>query len=214
MKGRLYMTSDNIITELEMARKRDRKIMITNEAIAKVPYIRYKEIPECEYGVLHQLAQDVLTISIEHNHSNEVAITYSLNSKQLAANDMDYIGVSIGDEHSVDPAESAIAYHLLNSSFDCVVVSLHNHPSLSKISLSDVRFFLQYDSVKMMIVVTNLGNISYIVKTSRYNKHKGVELYNKAVNMHYQANVLKGYQKAAEFFLKNCYDANIIYEDR
>ncbi|MCI8717106.1 MAG: hypothetical protein K1W19_19065 [Lachnospiraceae bacterium] len=32
--------------DLEMEKKRDHKIIITDEAIAKVPYIRYQEIPE------------------------------------------------------------------------------------------------------------------------------------------------------------------------
>lgn len=37
---------------LEMAKKRDHKIMITDEAIHKVPYIRCKEIPEEEYPII------------------------------------------------------------------------------------------------------------------------------------------------------------------
>ena len=32
-----------------MAKKRDHKIMITDEAINKVPRVQYKEIPETEY---------------------------------------------------------------------------------------------------------------------------------------------------------------------
>ena len=34
--------------ELEMSKKRDHKIMITDEAIKKVPRIEYKNIPESE----------------------------------------------------------------------------------------------------------------------------------------------------------------------
>ncbi len=44
---------------LEMAKKRDHKIMITDEAIEKVPYIRYKEIPEEEYPIIQMLAKKV-----------------------------------------------------------------------------------------------------------------------------------------------------------
>lgn len=127
---------------------------------------------------------------------------------------MEYMGVALGDEHSVNPEDSAVACHLIHTSFDCVVISLHNHPSLSKISLSDVRFFLQHDSVKMMVIVTNLGSISYIVKQKSYNRNLGIDLYNKAVELHCRANNLQGYQEAAGYFLKNCYTARIIYEDR
>ena len=34
------------LNDLEMAKKRDHKIMITDEAINKVPLVQYKEIPE------------------------------------------------------------------------------------------------------------------------------------------------------------------------
>ena len=68
-----------------MARKRDHKILITDEAIKKVPFIAYREISEKEYPVLQELARDVLRISKEQNHSNEVAITYSLESEKLLA---------------------------------------------------------------------------------------------------------------------------------
>ena len=36
------------LNDLEMAKKRDHKIIITDEAINKVPRVQYKEIPETE----------------------------------------------------------------------------------------------------------------------------------------------------------------------
>lgn len=53
------------LNDLEMAKKRDHKIMITDEAINKVPRIQYRDIPECEYDNLWELAKNVLTISFE-----------------------------------------------------------------------------------------------------------------------------------------------------
>ena len=44
-------------------------------------------------------------------------------------------------------------------------VVIHNHPSLSKVSLQDVWLFIKYAAVKMIVVITNLGAIDYIVKT-------------------------------------------------
>ncbi len=125
------------LKELEMAKKRDHKIMITDEAIRKVPRIKYKNIPENEYDTIQELARNVLRISKNENNSNEVAITYEMNSMKHIQNGEDYIGVAV----------------------------LHNHPSLSDFSLSDVQFLLRYESIKMMIVVTNLGSISYLVKS-------------------------------------------------
>ncbi len=54
---------------LEMAKKRDHKIMITDEAIEKVPYIRYKEIPEEEYPIIQMLVKKVLQLSKDENES-------------------------------------------------------------------------------------------------------------------------------------------------
>lgn len=46
-----------------MAKKRDHKIMITDEAIEKVPFVKYKKIPESEYLMLQELAKEVLIVS-------------------------------------------------------------------------------------------------------------------------------------------------------
>lgn len=117
-------------------------------------------------------------------------MTYSLEYRELIAEGKEFMGVALGDEHSVDPCMNTVAYHLITTSLECVVIVLHNHPSLSKFSLEDVKFFLRNRTVKMMVVVTNLGNMSYLVKKESYN------------------------QKAVSHFLPNCYEANIVYEDR
>ena len=57
--------------DLEMAKKRDHKIIITDEAIAKVPYIRYQEIPEKEYSILQGFAKEIL-IEVKRLHLNYV----------------------------------------------------------------------------------------------------------------------------------------------
>lgn len=202
------------INELEMAKKRDHKIIITNEAIEKVPLIKYKEIPESEYVMLQELAKEVLTISKNDNDSNEVALTYSLNYRNLIAEGKEFMGVALGDEHSVDPCMNTVAYHLIAASLECVVIVLHNHPSLSKFSLEDVKFFLSNGTVKMMVVITNLGNISYLVKKENYNRKRAIEIYNHAVGVHNKGNNIFDYQKAVSYFLSNCHDANIVYENR
>ncbi len=48
------------LKDLEMAKKRDHKIMITDEVIKKVPRIQYKNIPESEYNTIQKLARIVL----------------------------------------------------------------------------------------------------------------------------------------------------------
>lgn len=211
------MASDEeqaFMNELEMAKKRDHKIMITDEAIEKVPLVKYKEIPESEYLMLQELAKEVLTVSKNDNDSNEVALTYSLDYRNLIVAGKEFMGVALGDEHSVDPCMNTVAYHLIMASFECVVIVLHNHPSLSKFSLEDIKFFLSNGTVKMMVIVTNLGNISYLVKKENYNRKKAIETYNYAVDVHNEGSNIHDYQKAVSYFLSNCYEANIVYEER
>ena len=202
------------LNELEMAKKRNHKIMITEEAICKVPRIRYKNIAENEYDTIWELAKNVLKISKEENNSNEVAITYSLNSIELIQHGEKYIGVSLGTEHDVDPLSNTTAYHLISSARECVVIVLHNHPSLSSFSLSDIQFLLKYEIVKMMVVITNLGSISYLVKNKKYNFKKAVLLFNEAVDKNNTANNLRDLQDAADYFLKNSYNVGIDYDNR
>jgi hypothetical protein len=211
------MDSENgkeIENKLQMAKKRDHKIMITDEAIEKVPLIQYKEIPECEYLTIQELAKEVLTVAKNENDSNEVALTYSLDSQNLMEEGNEYMGITLGDEHGVDPCMNTVSNHLIMASYGCVVIILHNHPSLSKFSLDDVKFFLRNNTVKMMVVVTNLGSISYLVKKDNYEHKTAVGLYNESVNRHNEGSGLRDYQKAVEYFLSNCKMANIVYDDR
>lgn len=189
----------NKLNELEMAKKRDHKIMITEEAINKVPKIKYKNIAENEYDNIWELAKSVLKISKEENDSNEVAVTYSLNSIELIERGEKYIGVSLGMEHDVDPLGDTTSYHLISSAKDCVVIVLHNHPSLSNFSLSDIQFLLKYETIKMMVVVTNLGSISYLVKNKKYNFRNAVNLFNQAVDKNNEAKNLKDFQDVADY---------------
>lgn len=202
------------INDLKMAKKRDHKIMITDEAINKVPRIKYKEIPENEYDSLWELAKSVLKLSKEENNSNEVAVVYSLKSVKLIEQGEKYIGVALGTEHDVDPLSNTTAYHLISSAKDCVVIVLHNHPSLSNFSLSDIQFLLKYETVKMLVVVTNLGSISYLVKNKKYDFKKAIALFNEAVDKNNAADNLKDLQAAADYFLKNSYNIGIDYDNR
>ena len=76
-----------------------------------------------------------------------------------------------------------------------------------------IKLWLSNGTVKMMVVVTNLGSISYLVKKDRFNRKKAIEIYNYAVSLHNEGSDIHDYQKAVSYFLSNCRDANIVYED-
>ena len=108
--------------------KRDYKIMITDAAINKVPRVQYKEIPETEYDNLRELARQVLQISKDENDSNEVAVTYSLESAQLIEKGERYLGIALGAEHDVDPLSDSTSLaapeQKSRNSFCCRTVQL------------------------------------------------------------------------------------------
>lgn len=80
--------------------------------------------------------------------------------------------------------------------------------------MKQIQFLLTYDTVKFMVVVTNLGSISCLVKNSKYDFEKAVDLLNEAIDLNNKAQNLKDLQETADYFLKNCYNVGINYENR
>ena len=202
------------LSDLE-ATKRDHKVEITDIAISKVPYIKYREIPEDQYETLQSLAKAVLKISRDENDCNEVAIAYDLDGPQKELDGEEYLAWAKGDEYSVEPMSDTETNHVIVSAKGCVVVILHNHPNLSKISLEDVMFMLRLPTIKMVVAVTNRGAIGYIVKTEDYEKNRlaTYKLMEEAVERNNRAFDLKQKQDACDYFLHNCYKVGLIYED-
>jgi len=66
----------------------------------------------------------------------------------------------------------------------------------------------------MMVVVSNLGRITYLTKQEKYNYAKAVALLNEAISMHNEAKNLKDLQDAADNFLRNSFSVGITYDDR
>lgn len=99
--------------------------------------------------------RELLTFSMLENNSNEEVAIYSIDKKARS-------NFYKGDKSSVNIEESAELYHLLRTSNPQTLELLHNHPGLSYFSLPDIRFFLKYDSIKTMTIVTNKGKVWYI----------------------------------------------------
>ena len=191
--------------------KRDHKVKITEQAITKVPLIEYPNIPREQWTIIQELLKEVLRLSKDKNNSDEVCIVYNYFSLTDLDNIEKMYGVVLGDEHSVQPDGSTTSYHILNSSVDCVVIILHNHPSLLKISLQDIYYMLSYRSVKLMVAVTNLGSVTFVVKKDNYDKQKAIKLYKEAVAMELKSNTLKNKQEAVQYFLNECGIAGLYY---
>ena len=110
--------------------------MIPDEAVKKVPRIKYKNIPESEYNTIQELVRQVLKISKDENDSNEVAITYDMDTMERIQKREEYIGVVLGSEHEVDPMSSTISYHLIVSAKECIILVSKKFKELTESSRS------------------------------------------------------------------------------
>ena len=196
---------------IKMSNKKDHKIDITEVAINKVKTIKFEEIPKEEHIIISNLAKMVLEISKENNNSNEVSITYKMgtDTKDLESS----IGVQFGNEYEVDPLGNTTSYHLIKGQNECIVVLLHNHPSLSSFSLDDIYFFLSYHTIKMMVLVSNKGDIHYMVKNKKYDIDKNILLLNKTGEEYNKSKSLKKKLETINKFLKECKKNGIIYKN-
>ena len=77
--------------------------------------------------------------------------------------------------------------------------------------MQDVRFLLEYNSIKLLVVITNKGKLSYLVKTSKYNKNNLIKLFNKSVLEYNNAKNIKDRLSASKMFLKKCKVSGLTY---
>jgi hypothetical protein len=154
--------------------KNDRKLLITDIAITKVPYVKYPDVSPDECSKLHELEVLLLGLSQKENNSNEVAITYRLYKEPNETED-DRIAIVYGDEHEVDLGADTKTFHLLQSE-RLAIINMHNHPNCSNFSLYDISFFLRNDSVKLLILLSNKGELNYLSKSEDYSRMHNVAL--------------------------------------
>lgn len=193
--------------ELKQSRDIMKRIEITDVAISKVPYIEYKGFSEKQNIIMRRLTQEVLILSKDENHSNEVAITFDIESD----NPLESYGISYGDEHSVTIAADTLSNHLLISQDSIAVVVLHNHPSIQTFSLTDISFFLQYDNLKMMSVVSNYGKVHYLYKDKNFDLEEAVILWKQCTVELGKNSTVKELYYAALSFLAVCSEVGIYY---
>lgn len=193
--------------KLRQAKKRDKKIEITDIAIEKVPHIEYKGFTPEQNDIMQQLVKEVLILSFRENSSNEVAITCDME----AENPLEEYGISFGGEFDVDVCSDTRSYHLLNSGKNTTVVLVHNHPSTKTFSLVDLHFLLVYTRVKMLVVVSNQGTVHYIQKDKKFDRQAAVRLIKECADEYNISNSVVERYRAALTFLVRCSEVGLFY---
>ncbi len=197
---------DNLC-ELEQAKRRDRKVYITDIAIDKVPFIQYDGFTDEENKIMQELAKDVLLLSKEKNDSNEVAITCDLG----AENPLGCFGVSMGTEHEVDILADTLSNHIIVSRKSVAVVVLHNHPSTQTFSLQDIHFLILHPMIQVIVVVSNQGTVHYLKRDTEYEYIRAFELFQECIEgLKKESPALEMYM-AALTFLAKCSEVGLFY---
>lgn len=187
----------NMLNELSQ-HKKGKNVLINDVAIQKVKHVRPNYMTDEQAEMLAQAHRELLKFSMLHNNSNEVAQIISVN-KAIQTSYM------AGDMESINVEANTDMYHLLRTSEPQSLELLHNHPGLSYFSLPDIRFFLKYDSIKTMTIVTNKGNVWYINKTEKYDRKSVYALLRKLANSETKID----YDELVEKFLKQSYNLGI-----
>lgn len=195
------------LKSLKMAKKHDKKVYITDIAINKVPFVQYKGFTDSQNQIMRELAQEVLTVSKDENDSNEVAITCDLGVN----NPLEVYGVSFGTEHEVDVRADTLSNHILVSRESVAVIVLHNHPSTQTFSIQDIRFFIEFSVLEVMVVVSNQGTVHYLKREESYDLKKAAALFNECVENLKKDSPLTEIYLAALLFLARSSEVGIYY---
>lgn len=195
------------LESLEMAKKCDKKVYITDTAIDKVPLIEYYGFTDEQNQIMRELARNVLVISKESNDSNEVALTCDLGKPDPLHN----FGVALGTEHDVDVLSDTLSNHMIVSSKSVAVVLLHNHPSTQTFSLEDVQFFVQHPMLTVIVVVSNQGTVHYLKRDKDFDYGKVAVLFKECIQGLKRSSPSQEVYMATLTFLAKCSEAGLYY---
>lgn len=195
------------LSDLEQAKRRDRKVFITDIAIDKVPYVRYYGFTNEQNKIMQELARDVLVLSKEKNNSNEVAITCDLGSEDP----LNSFGVALGTEHEVDILADTLSNHMIVSRKSIAVVVLHNHPSTQTFSLQDIHFFIMHPMIEVIVVVSNQGTVHYLKRDADFDYKDAFHLFKECIEGLEKASAATEMYMASLTFLAKCSEVGLFY---
>ena len=173
------------------------KVMITEQAIKKVSEKASKYLSDDENKALHDINVAVLTESMKHNNSNEVAMAFDGKETSHAV---------FGDQFSVDVEADAEIHHFLLASPSRSVVLTHNHQGESSFSEDDLVLFMRYRSIECMSIVTNQGKCFSLTKTKDMGDTKDFYSYAKKLDKCYNE------KQRVDLLISKLYNYGVRYE--
>ncbi|MGS3991589.1 minor capsid protein [Staphylococcus pseudintermedius] len=150
-----------------------KKVYITEQAIDKVKLVKIPGHTDEENKFIQEKHKELLKDAKENNNSDEVA--YLLKGDKVVK--------EYGTQTGVDFSPGSESSRMLSESKKNSVTMLHNHPGSSIFSLTDLAIFIANDSIKTLTIVTNRGQIKYIVKTEKFSKARSKQIIRPIVNV-------------------------------
>ena len=186
---------------MDQSKKRDHKIIVTDMAIEKVPYIKIPGLSDEICKAIQNEHKEILRISKNQNNSNEVLSLMTITNLEIVR--------VLGDEFKVDPSNNPVAVALFRNTVKNELMYLHNHPSTNKFSLIDLTEFLNYSNIGLLSVVTNQVEVYILHKTSDFDFDIAKDLL---VNAGKSAErYIISHDAAVKKFLKECRKGGVFY---
>ena len=154
---------EQYIKYLELAKKRNKKIIITDIAISKVPRTKVYGFTAEENAKIQAYHKELLRRAKVQNNSNEVAVVISRDSKDIKED------VWLYGEESIVGFDGTPAEYKIRSSTARKLMVLHNHPCTQGYSYSDIALFANNLSIYGITIVTNTGETHILVKKEMFN---------------------------------------------
>ena len=189
------------VSGLEQAKKRDRKIFITESAINKVDFVKPKDFSDTQAFLMMSKNKELLNVAKNQNNSNEVLFIENLDFNNEVR--------ILGDEFVVSPAKNPFAVSIIANAKRQSLVYLHNHPSTNTFSIGDIDTFVCERAIKAISVVTNQGEVYILNKLDNYSFDGTRKLLTEIYNSYPEGEIDdKDFVKK---FLRRCREGGIEY---
>ncbi len=189
------------VSELEQAKRRDHKILITETAINKVGFVKPTDFSDVQASLMMSKHKELLNVAKTQNNSNEVLFIENLEfSNEVRI---------LGNEFVVSPGNNPFAVSVIANAKRQSLVYLHNHPSTNTFSIGDIDTFVCERAIKAISVVTNQGEVYILNKLDNYSFDGTRKLLTEIYNSYLDREIdNKDFVKK---FLKRCREGGIEY---
>lgn len=120
----------------------------------------------------------LLTISKDKNYSKEVGILIDIINWDT--------WVILGEANEIETRSNPDAYKAMKESRKNTMMFLHNHPSTGTFSGTDFKTFCLNDSLYIMTVVGNDGNVKTLTKLSEFDEGEALAYYSMLATQKYK----------------------------